>query len=95
MGSDAAAIRAELRITCADALGLMTEHLEGALSAADGERFRAHLEGCEACGVYLDQLRLTVRVTGTVAGDDAYGVDAATMAHLVGLYRRLRGQGLT
>lgn len=80
-------IRRRLQITCSDSLSLMTEHLEQTLSASDKKRFRAHLAGCEACAVYLDQLELTVDVTGSIAGDDTYEVDQPTMDRLVELFR--------
>lgn len=45
MATDAEFTRNQLRITCADALELMIEFLDRTLSAADHERFRAHLHG--------------------------------------------------
>lgn len=90
MTTDAEFIRNQLRITCADALELMTEFLDRALSTADQDRFRAHLDGCEACAAYLDQLRLTVEITGTLGGQGQYQVDQSTMEHLVDLYRSTR-----
>lgn len=92
MATDAEFVRNQLRITCADALELMTEFLDRTLSAADHERFRAHLHGCEACAVFLDQLRLTVDITGTLGEQGHYEVDEPTMEHLVDVYRRTRGQ---
>lgn len=90
MATEAELIRNQLRITCVDALELMTEFLDRALSAEDQERFRAHLDGCEACAVYLDQLRLTVQITGTLRGQDEYQVDQSTMEDLVDIYRSTR-----
>lgn len=86
MATEAEFIREQLRITCADALELMTEHLERALSVEDQDRFRAHLSGCEACAAYLDQLRLTVEITGSL-GRQEYQVDESTMDRLLGFYR--------
>ena len=69
---DSETARQELWISCADALELMTDHIDEALSPGDRERMRAHLAGCEACGVYLDQLRATIRVTGSGAEQERY-----------------------
>lgn len=90
MQSDPEFIRNELRITCSDSLELMTEYLERALSVEDRNRFGAHLRGCEACAVYLDQLRSTVRITGTLTGEDTYRIERSTMEELVDIYRQSR-----
>jgi anti-sigma factor RsiW len=79
-----------LAISCADALELMTDHLEGALSEADAARMRAHLNGCEACEVFLDQLRATVSVTRTAADPEEFEVDPTRMDSLVELFRSAR-----
>ena len=92
MATDAEFIRSQLRITCADALELMTEFLDRVLSATDQERFRAHLNGCEACAVYLDQLRLSVDITTALHGQDDYQVDQSTMEQLVDIYRSTRDE---
>lgn len=87
MATDAESIRNQLRITCADALELMTEYLERALGAEDQDRFRSHLGGCEACAAYLDQLQLTVRVSASLGDQDRYAVDQPTMDRLLEIYR--------
>lgn len=61
--------------------------LEDALAPPDRERFLVHLDGCEACAVYVDQIRRTVTIVGTVTGDDAYEVDEETLRGLVGRFR--------
>lgn len=86
MEPDVDAIRRQLRITCADAVELTTHFLDGALTPADRERFEQHLQGCEACAVYLDQMRMTVTIVGATGQDD-YPVDHATMDRLVELFR--------
>jgi hypothetical protein len=53
----------ELRITCADAIELMTDFLDDALSRRDLENFEEHLVRCEGCRVFLDQLRRTITLT--------------------------------
>jgi anti-sigma factor RsiW len=51
---------------CRQVVELMTEYLEGTLSAADRARFEQHLAGCKGCQAYLAQLRTTLRVLGTM-----------------------------
>lgn len=92
MEPDVTKIRRALRITCADALELMTEFLEEALQPGDRERLEHHLDGCEACAVYLDQLRKTVTVVRAVGGRDEFVVDDATMSGLLARYRGARRQ---
>ncbi|MDP1818841.1 MAG: zf-HC2 domain-containing protein [Acidimicrobiales bacterium] len=91
MADDADATRRSLMISCADALELMTDHLEGALSPADAERMRAHLEGCEACGVFLDQLRATIGLTMDAGPAEEFAVDPARIDALTELFRTERG----
>ena len=64
MTDDQGFIANELRMTCADAIELMTDFLDNALSRRDLADFRTHLTQCEGCRVYLDQLRTTVTITG-------------------------------
>jgi anti-sigma factor RsiW len=80
-----------LAITCADALGLMTDHLEGALSDADASRMRAHLEHCEACAVFLDQLRSTIRLVHDAGEVAEFEVDPGRLDALSELFRAQRG----
>lgn len=55
----------ELRITCSDAVALVTDYLEDALAELDLDRFEQHTSACEACRVYVDQIRRTIRIAAT------------------------------
>jgi anti-sigma factor RsiW len=57
-------------LTCAEVVELVTEYLEGGLSAADRERFEEHLGFCDWCVTYLDQMRQTVEATGGLREED-------------------------
>ena len=87
MTDDVDATRRLLAISCADALELMTDHLEGALSPADAARMYAHLAGCEACKVYLDQLRATIRIVGDTGRATTLPLDPQRVDALVDLFR--------
>ena len=76
-----------LAISCADALELMTDHLEGALSEVDAARMRAHLAGCEACTVFLDQLRATIEIVRTTGPNEEFAVDPQRVEALAELFR--------
>ena len=49
---------------CRELVELVTEYLEDRLSPSDRARFEAHLQECEACHVYLEQFRHTIRLLG-------------------------------
>lgn len=53
-------------MSCQELVELVTDHLEGTLDAATARRFRAHLEQCPACVAYLQQMELTIALTGRV-----------------------------
>lgn len=91
MAEDMDATRRLLAISCADALELMTDHLEGALSDADAARMRAHLAGCEACRVYLDQLRATIEIVHEAGTPEQFRVDPQRVDALVDLFRSQHG----
>jgi anti-sigma factor RsiW len=74
-------------IVCQQAVELVTDYLEGALSRADRRRFEAHLAGCPHCTEYLAQMRATIRLTGGVTADD---LTEPMQDEFIELYRRWR-----
>lgn len=81
--------RYELRITCADAIELVTEYLDDALSPDDREHFTTHLAGCDACRVFVDQLRATVRISSE-AVDRTVSVAPPDLSRLLDEFDRRR-----
>jgi len=59
-----------LEIDCDELVEVVTDYLEGTLDADTRRRFAEHLELCDGCDAYVEQMRETVRVTGTLAEDD-------------------------
>jgi anti-sigma factor RsiW len=57
-------------LVCAEFVELVTAFLDGALDPATEARVVDHLAGCDGCERYLDQVRQTVRATGTLTGDE-------------------------
>ena len=51
-------------LACRELVELVTDYLEDALPATERERFEAHLEECEGCSVYVEQIRTTIELTG-------------------------------
>jgi anti-sigma factor RsiW len=56
-------------ITCRELVELVSDYLDGALAAPDRERFEAHLAICEACRVYVEQIRQTIGATSRIEED--------------------------
>ena len=53
-------------ITCQEVVELVTDYFEGALPADEADLFEQHLNFCEGCDWYVDQLRTTVETVGRV-----------------------------
>ena len=77
--------RRRREIACRQAVDLMTDYLEGALSPRERERFEAHLADCDYCLEYLAQIRATIDIAGRIEPDD---LEPDVLDELVSLYRR-------
>ena len=53
-------------MTCQELTELVNAYLEGALPESDQARFEEHLDICSGCRAYLDQMRRTISMTGTL-----------------------------
>jgi anti-sigma factor RsiW len=76
-------------LVCQQAIELVTDYLEGTLSRRDRRRFEKHLKACPNCSAYLEQIKLTVDLAGSVAPED---LSAEARDDLTDLYRRWRSQ---
>jgi anti-sigma factor RsiW len=54
------------RITCQELTELVNLYVEGALTAHETALFEQHLNFCDGCDWYVDQIRLTVAAVGRV-----------------------------
>jgi len=57
-------------ITCQQLVELVTEYLEERLPVEERLLFEEHLAFCTWCVTYLDQMRQTIQVAGTLREDD-------------------------
>lgn len=57
-------------IACRELVTLVTDYLEDRLPPDDRARFDAHIAGCPGCSVYLEQMRATIRLTGTLREEE-------------------------
>jgi anti-sigma factor RsiW len=76
-------------IVCQQAVELVTDYLEGNLSRRERRRFEAHVTACPNCAAYLEQIRITISLTGTIEPDD---LTAEATTDLTELYRRWRSE---
>ena len=56
-------------LTCRELVELVTDYLEGGLAPKVRMRFEEHLLICEGCSAYIDQLRNTIAVVGSLQED--------------------------
>jgi predicted anti-sigma-YlaC factor YlaD len=76
-------------IVCQQAVELVTDYLEGALTRRDRRRFERHLKKCPNCSAYLEQIGTTIRLTGSIEPDD---LTPEARQELSELYRRWRAE---
>jgi anti-sigma factor RsiW len=72
-------------MVCRDAVELVTDYLEGTLTRRDRRRFESHLRDCPNCTAYVEQIRITIRLTGTIEPEE---LTAEAREDLMRLYRR-------
>jgi anti-sigma factor RsiW len=53
-----------LPMTCQELVELVTDYFEDALSPTDRARFEAHLDSCDPCIHYLEQMQTTMALLG-------------------------------
>ena len=51
-------------MNCIELVGLVTDYLDGSMPDAQRAAFDEHVSGCEGCTTYLEQFRITIRLTG-------------------------------
>jgi anti-sigma factor RsiW len=54
------------QLSCQELVELVTDYLEGALSREERLRFEHHIGLCDGCHVYLEQMRRTITVLGSL-----------------------------
>jgi anti-sigma factor RsiW len=53
-------------LSCAELVELVTDYLEGALSADERDEVETHLAICKGCVEYVRQMRETIAVSGAL-----------------------------
>jgi anti-sigma factor RsiW len=52
------------QLSCQELVELVTDYLEGTLPDADRLELERHLETCDGCSQYVEQMRTTIALTG-------------------------------
>jgi anti-sigma factor RsiW len=71
-------------ITCQELTEVLSDYLEGVMSAEDRERFDAHLALCDGCVHYVTQMRQTIAATHELRRED---VEATAPDDLLAAFR--------
>jgi anti-sigma factor RsiW len=74
-------------LACIEQVELITEYLEGALPEAEVRRLESHLETCDGCTEYVEQMRTISGSLGGLAGDS---ISPRTRASLIEAFRERR-----
>jgi anti-sigma factor RsiW len=74
-------------VVCQEAVELVTDYLEDALSQARRRRFEAHLAHCPDCPEYLAQMRAIVALAASITPDD---LTPHMREEFISVYRRWR-----
>jgi hypothetical protein len=73
-----------LHVSCQEVVELVSDYLEQALPPERASVFEQHLNFCDGCVVYVDQVRETVRTVGDLRPEH---VPAETRAKLMAAFR--------
>jgi len=57
-------------LTCKELTEVLTDYLEGVMSAEDRARFDAHLARCEGCVTYVEHMRQAIATVHALHPDD-------------------------
>lgn len=70
--------------TCKEVVELTTAYAEGAMSAEQMSQFEMHLNFCDGCFTFVEQIRTTAAVAGRLSEEQ---IPEATKANLLAAFR--------
>jgi anti-sigma factor RsiW len=77
-----------MTLHCQEIVELVTDYLEGVLDPDMAAEVEAHLELCDGCDIYVEQMRATIRALGKVPVST---LSEAAQAELTRAFRDVRG----
>jgi predicted anti-sigma-YlaC factor YlaD len=69
----------EQALTCHEVIELLSNYIEGAMSADEQRRVDEHLALCDGCTTYLEQMRESIRLSGMVTEEQVPDDDKASL----------------
>jgi anti-sigma factor RsiW len=61
--------RKDKMLTCQEMVELVTDYLEGRMDDGTRARFEEHVAECDACTLYIEQMRMTVAALGHIPAE--------------------------
>jgi predicted anti-sigma-YlaC factor YlaD len=77
-------------ITCNELVEIVTDYLEGRMEPERRLLFEEHVAFCSWCQTYLEQMRETIRLTGTLTEED---LSPETRDTLLDVFRNWKAEG--
>jgi hypothetical protein len=74
-------------VSCQEVVELVTDYLDQTLAADEASLFEQHVNFCDGCDWYLDQMRTTVGTVGRITEED---VPPETRTSLLAAFREWR-----
>ena len=75
-------------LSCQEVVELVAGYLDGALSAEEAALFEQHINFCEGCVWYVEQIKTTVETLGEVREED---IPSEAKDRLMSAFRDWRG----
>lgn len=57
-------------LSCQEIIEVVTEYLEGSMPGEERQQFERHLSYCPGCVTYVEQIRETIDLTGTIPREE-------------------------
>ena len=73
-------------MNCGELVELVTDYLEGSMPADHRARFEEYVSWCGGCTTYLEQFRITIRLTSMLSEER----DATGVRETLGVFREWR-----
>jgi anti-sigma factor RsiW len=74
-------------LSCREVVEILGDYFDGAMTPEDRIRLEEHLADCDGCTAYLEQLRVTIRLSGRLSEE---AVASEAMAPLLEAFRAWR-----
>jgi predicted anti-sigma-YlaC factor YlaD len=63
-------LHSDRHVSCQEVVELVSDYLEGALTPDEAALFEQHLNFCDGCDGYVDQVRTTIATVGRIEQEE-------------------------